>query len=77
MICERCKFAQWDLTANGRKHPNGKGQCLWEATFIVAGSRYSKDGYGHAVTLSGDAIWRTAGHEHPKRCDVFQPMKSE
>lgn len=77
MICERCKFAQWDLTANGRKHPNGSGQCLWEATFRVAGSSGFGAERGQPIIAKGGNIWRTKGSERPKRCDVFQPMKSE
>jgi len=77
MICERCKFAHWDLDAVGRKHPNGKGQCLWTGTFRVAGSVYSIKGYGQPFTKTGDLIFRKKGSQHPTKCDVFQQKEDK
>ena len=28
-LCATCKFAEWDKTANGRRHPNGNGRCTF------------------------------------------------
>ena len=27
--CNTCRFAKWNLTANGRKHPNKSGHCAY------------------------------------------------
>lgn len=27
MDCRTCKFAKWDTTKNGRRHPSGDGRC--------------------------------------------------
>jgi hypothetical protein len=27
--CESCRFAKWQRTANGRRHPSGDGRCTW------------------------------------------------
>jgi hypothetical protein len=29
-VCATCRFAQWDKTANGRRHPNGAGRCTYQ-----------------------------------------------
>jgi hypothetical protein len=29
-VCQTCRFAQWEQTANGRRHPNGSGTCLFQ-----------------------------------------------
>lgn len=73
MICETCKFANWDLTATGRKHPSGRGQCTWTGTLRVAGSVWL-GGYGKPYTVHGGTIWRRKGDEHPTRCDVYQKL---
>jgi hypothetical protein len=74
MICETCKFANWELTVDGRKHPSGKGNCMWTGTLRVAGSMYSIKGYGHPITKTGDIIFRKKGSEHPTKCDVYQKV---
>ena len=28
-LCASCRHAEWDKTANGRRHPNGDGQCRY------------------------------------------------
>lgn len=29
-LCQSCKFAEWERTSNGRRHPNGSGRCLFQ-----------------------------------------------
>jgi hypothetical protein len=33
--CLYCKFADWQKTAAGRKHPSGDGKCTWEVKIPV------------------------------------------
>lgn len=33
-LCATCEFAEWERTANGRRHPNGQGRC----TFVLPDS---------------------------------------
>lgn len=73
MICETCKFANWDLDAVGRKHSSGKGNCMWTGTLRVAGSVWL-GAYGKPYTVHGGTIWRKKGHEHPTKCDVYQKV---
>lgn len=28
-LCATCRHAEWEKTANGRRHPNGVGQCRY------------------------------------------------
>lgn len=74
MICEGCKFANWERTSNGRLHPSGMGKCEWQKTFRVAGSYTGSIGhaYGGPLVAWGSTICRKKGDEFPDRCDVFQ-----
>jgi hypothetical protein len=29
-LCASCRHAEWDKAANGRRHPNGSGRCLFQ-----------------------------------------------
>lgn len=29
MKCDGCKYAEWQLTKNGRLHPSGDGKCTY------------------------------------------------
>ena len=77
MICQRCKFAEWDRTISGRLSPTGMGRCTWKKTFRVAGTA-SGNGYiarrGEPITVEGSFICRKKGEEFPTSCEVFQPV---
>lgn len=29
-VCASCKFAEWEKTTSGRRHPSGMGECRFE-----------------------------------------------
>ena len=31
-LCEKCKWAKWNRTKTGRRHPSGQGRCTFEWT---------------------------------------------
>jgi hypothetical protein len=71
-ICEGCKFAEWVLTSNGRRHPSGQGKCTWEKTFHIAASALRPGAYsdmGEPFTIKGGWIDRKRG---PAKCDMVQ-----
>lgn len=76
MICERCKFAEWERTEKGRLHPGGVGKCNWRGVFRVAGSAYagSIHRHGEPIVVEGRLIFRKKGDQYPAKCDVFQPI---
>ena len=76
MICEDCRFAVWSTSKNGSLHPSGKGVCIWQKTFRIAGSA-RKDGdtvskIGDPITIMGGGICRHKDRSFPKKCSVFQ-----
>jgi hypothetical protein len=76
MLCERCKFAKWDLTASGRKHPSGRGQCTWTGTLRVAATVWVNGQLGKPYIVSGGTIWRTEAGL-PSGCDTFQKLEGK
>lgn len=64
--CRNCKFAEWPLTKNGRRHPSKVGECKWEKTIHVP--------FSNSVTpivLRGGYIWP----KNPKlKCPTFQEI---
>ena len=75
-ICERCKFAEWARTRNGRLNPNKQGKCTWTKTFHIAGSAARPGTWGHfgePLTVTGGRVER--GSAWPSKCDVFQEIE--
>jgi hypothetical protein len=29
-VCATCRWAEWEKTANGRRHPKGSGKCAYQ-----------------------------------------------
>jgi len=71
-ICERCRFAKWERTKAGHRHPNGLGVCMWKKAFRVAASYHLAE--GQPLRVCGGVITRIDHPDLPMifRCDVFQ-----
>lgn len=86
MLCERCRFALWDKTSNGRRHPSGDGRCTWTKTFRIAGSAHIvglpayQSNAGRPFTAAGGRIHRATkangNRAFPTECAVFQEMSN-
>lgn len=60
-VCVGCRYASWDKTTTGRRHPDGGGQCTWSVTVPFAESvpRFGmpKDAQeSHKLKISGGRI---------------------
>ena len=59
--CMGCKHAQWKKTSNGRLHPSGDGQCLFEYKIPpLPASRYI---VGGMPIVSGGSIERKGAYK--------------
>ena len=72
--CLNCAYANWDKTANGRRHPSGRGKCVVKLPFVVlpawaAAAKREIDQINlRAERGDGQTIWRDAPHDN---CETF------
>lgn len=73
--CSDCRFAQWNQTANGRRHPNGAGLCAWQAPDVPAPKwlhvRYAQAQSVRAYVNHGQhrqIFYRDTWHTEPEPC---------
>lgn len=72
--CETCRFAEWERTANGRRHPSGKGLCKTVLPAIpTIPAAFSWIGYG-TPRITGGTIWRSLIVE---RCAFHEERANE
>jgi hypothetical protein len=75
-LCQTCKLAEWDKTANGRRHPNGQGKCGWTVPYIPTPAAFKWGFYGdrtQPMAYGGRIEWR-----YPvEKCEIYeaQPEK--
>ncbi len=43
--CKNCALAQWQKTTNGKRHPNGSGQCLWKIQRIPVAAAFGSQSF--------------------------------
>jgi hypothetical protein len=65
--CHTCRFAEWPVTASGRRNPKRPGRCTWEAKVRVPAA-YSHDPENVLHLQARNAIW----WDQPTTCPVFQ-----
>lgn len=66
-ICDKCKFAEWDTTANGRLHPKRGGRCKKEVKIVLPQAFYTTGG---GINVYGGFIER--GRELKDHCVYWQ-----
>lgn len=80
-VCDGCKWAEWKKTSNGRRHPDGSGQCAFRFPDIKLPKWVRDPTYGRdpaAKTLDGFMVYH-AGVRYIYRVDrqpVAEPCQA-
>lgn len=72
MKCDDCKYAEWKLTASGRKHPSKSGKCTRLQVHPLDLRLPAAFYWLSATTPNGGHI--TRGEELPTKC-IFMARK--
>ena len=73
MTCDKCKFANWKRTSNGRLHPDGTGRCTYAARHAVPASTPSWGmnlDHDRMMVVQGGHISR--GHDWSGPCALYE-----
>lgn len=70
-ICERCAYAEWKRTSNGRLHPSKKGACTYSVSVPVIPISMNNIAYVRPV---GGEIYRDSPKLNYASCPTFLPI---
>ena len=74
-LCRTCERAEWETTKIGRRHPDGRGKCIWKPPHVPTPRAWAWGWHGSRQPIpdDGNILWNPWANPVVTVCELYQP----
>lgn len=75
-LCRTCERAEWEKTKIGRRHPDGRGKCIWKPPHVPTPRAWAWSNWAlrQPSAIGGSIVWSPyEGSMIFSECELYQP----